>query len=110
MDLEAARQQLLDFLERHIHPSETVAQIMSHGVHTLPPETTVDEAAEEMLKYGFEGFPIVDDEGQIVGILTRREIDRAQAPAPGQYAGESLYDQGQHPRHARRIRWSACSR
>ena len=77
MDLEAARQELLSLLERHIHPIETVGQIMSHGVHTLPPETTVDQAAEEMLRYGFEGYPVVED-GRILGVLTRREIDRAQ--------------------------------
>ncbi len=69
---------LLEFLERHIHPSVTVAQLMSHGVHTLSPRTTVDEAAETMLRYGFEGFPVVDEADQILGILSRREIDRAK--------------------------------
>jgi len=77
MDLEAVRQELLDLLARHIQPSETVAQIMSHGVHTLPPDTTVDAAAEEMLRYGFEGFPVAED-NRIVGVLSRREIDRAR--------------------------------
>jgi tRNA nucleotidyltransferase (CCA-adding enzyme) len=76
--LATAREQLLDLLEQHIHPIETVGQIMSFGVHTLSPGTTVDEAAQEMVRYGFEGFPIVDEEGQILGILSRREIDRAQ--------------------------------
>ncbi|MGC9332570.1 MAG: CBS domain-containing protein, partial [Anaerolineae bacterium] len=61
-----------------IQPSATVAQIMSYGVHTMGPDTTVDDAAEEMLRYGFEGFPIVDEWGEILGILTRREIDRAR--------------------------------
>ncbi len=78
MDLQAARQELLDLLARHIHPVQTVSQIMSYGVHTLSPDTTVDDAAEEMVRYGFEGFPVVDDRGQILGVLTRREIDRAQ--------------------------------
>jgi tRNA nucleotidyltransferase (CCA-adding enzyme) len=78
MDLPAARQALLDLLERHIHPLETVGQIMSHGVHTLSPDATVDEAAEEMLRYGFEGFPVAGGDGAILGILSRREIDRAQ--------------------------------
>jgi tRNA nucleotidyltransferase (CCA-adding enzyme) len=77
-DLETTRRNLLDFLERHIFPIDTVAEIMSYGVHTLSSGTTVDIAAEEMLKYGFEGFPVVDDGGEIVGILTRREIDRAK--------------------------------
>jgi tRNA nucleotidyltransferase (CCA-adding enzyme) len=76
-DLDTIRQELIDFLARHIHPLETVAQIMSYGVHTLAPHTTVDKAAEEMLKYGFEGFPVVGGDGQILGILSRREIDRA---------------------------------
>ncbi len=71
-------QQLLDYLERHIYPTDTVAQIMSYGVHTLAPDITVDEAAEAMFRYGFEGFPIVDGDAQIVGILSRREIDRAK--------------------------------
>jgi tRNA nucleotidyltransferase (CCA-adding enzyme) len=30
------------------------------------------------VRYGFEGFPVVDAQGQILGVLTRREIDRAQ--------------------------------
>jgi tRNA nucleotidyltransferase (CCA-adding enzyme) len=76
--LEATRQALISFLERHIHPIETVSQIMSHGVHTLPASATVDEAAEEMLRYGFEGFPIIDADGKIQGVLSRREIDRAK--------------------------------
>lgn len=76
-DLGTARQLLLAFLERHIRPIETVGHIMSYGVHTLSPQTTVEEAAEEMLRYGFEGFPVVDDKGTIMGILSRREIDRA---------------------------------
>jgi len=74
--LDETRQCLLDLLQQHIHPSVTVAQIMSHGVHTLSPQTTAEDAAAIMVKYGFEGFPVVDG-GQIVGILSRREIDRA---------------------------------
>jgi len=54
----------------------TIGQIMSYGVHTLPPDTTVADAAEMMRRYGHEGFPVVKA-GQIVGILTRGQIDRA---------------------------------
>ena len=78
VSLATARGQLLDLLAQHIHPVATVSQIMSYGVHTLSPNTTVDEAAEEMVRYGFEGFPIADEKDQILGILSRREIDRAQ--------------------------------
>jgi len=49
---------------------------MSYGVHTLSPETTVAEAEEMMRRYGHEGFPVVEN-GQVVGTLIRREIDKA---------------------------------
>ncbi len=70
------RQQLLDLLQEYIKPTVTVGQIMSYGVHTLSPETSVAEAEEIMRRYGHEGFPVVED-GQVVGTLTRREIDKA---------------------------------
>jgi tRNA nucleotidyltransferase (CCA-adding enzyme) len=70
------RQQLLDLLQEHVKPTVTVGQIMSYGVHTLSPETTVAEAEEMMRRYGHEGFPVVEN-GQVVGTLTRREIDKA---------------------------------
>ncbi|HSJ58333.1 MAG TPA: CBS domain-containing protein, partial [Anaerolineae bacterium] len=76
--ITGVRDELLDLLDRHIHPSVTVSQLMSYGVQTLSPETTVDAATEEMLRYGFEGFPVVDAAGHILGVLTRREIDRAR--------------------------------
>jgi len=74
--LEEVKARLLDMLPHHVQPAVTVAQIMSHGVHTLPPTATVTIAAGMMQRYGHEGFPIVQD-GQVVGVLTRREIDRA---------------------------------
>lgn len=74
--LEKVQARLLSLLPDHVRPAVTVAQIMSHGVHTLPPTVTVNIAAGMMQRYGHEGFPIVQD-GQVVGVLTRREIDRA---------------------------------
>ena len=50
---------------------------MSYGApQTLSPDATIGEAAERTRRYGFEGFPVLED-GRIVGMLTRREIDRA---------------------------------
>jgi len=76
-DLEEVRESLLDLLSQTIQPAVTVGQIMSYGVHTLSPRTTVAEAAEMMRRYGHEGFPVVDKKGRLVGVLTRREIDKA---------------------------------
>jgi tRNA nucleotidyltransferase (CCA-adding enzyme) len=74
--LSSVHEEILELLERHVQPSLTVAEIMSHGVHTLLPSTRVDAAAQLMQRYGHEGFPVIDD-GKVVGVLSRREIDRA---------------------------------
>ncbi len=68
--------EIVELLQRHVKPSVIVAEIMSRGVHTLLPSTRVQAAAELMQRYGHEGFPVVDN-GRVVGVLSRREIDRA---------------------------------
>jgi len=72
------RQKLVDALGQYVKPPVSVQQIMSYGVHTLRPGMTLSEAEVYVRRYGHEGFPVVDAErGQLVGVLTRREIDRA---------------------------------
>jgi len=75
-DLAAVRERLLQLLAVHVKPTTIVREIMSFGAHTLSPQTTVAQAEEMMRRYGHEGFPVVD-RGELVGVLTRREIDRA---------------------------------
>jgi len=75
--LDEVVERLKQVLREHIRPRVTVREIMSHGaVRTLSPDTTVAEAAEQMRRYGYEGYPVVKG-GQVIGLLTRREVDRA---------------------------------
>jgi tRNA nucleotidyltransferase (CCA-adding enzyme) len=74
--LDDLHQQLMELIHQHVKPAISVRQIMSFGVHTLAPQTTISQADQMMRRYGHEGFPVVAD-GQLVGILTRREIDKA---------------------------------
>lgn len=41
---------------------------------TLPPETTVGHAREIMVDHNISGVPIVESDGTLVGILTRRDL------------------------------------
>ncbi len=78
ISLEDAVRQLRRLLQTHVRPSTTVAQMMSHGVRTLPPDTPIREVDAQMRRYGFEGFPVVDPlTGHVVGMITRRQVDRA---------------------------------
>jgi tRNA nucleotidyltransferase (CCA-adding enzyme) len=60
-----------------VRPAVTVAEIMSRGVQTLAPTDTIREAGERMRRYGYEGYPVLE-KGRVVGLVTRRAVDRAQ--------------------------------
>ncbi len=76
--LDSLKQTLLSALEEIVQPSITVGKIMSKKPLLLSPETSLDEAARLMQRYGYEGFPVLEN-GQVVGLLTRRAVDRALA-------------------------------
>ncbi|HEX9012136.1 MAG TPA: CBS domain-containing protein, partial [Anaerolineaceae bacterium] len=69
---------LKSLLPKMVKPSITVGQIMSPGPRLLAPETSAQEAALLMQRYGYEGYPVVRG-GKVVGLLTRRAVDRAVA-------------------------------
>jgi len=83
--LPSVLETLVYLLQSHVKPIVTVGQIMSYGTpQTLAPDQTIAEAAERAHRYGFEGFPVVEN-GRIVGMLTRREIDRAMRHGLGRH-------------------------
>ncbi|MSP14266.1 MAG: CBS domain-containing protein [Chloroflexi bacterium] len=76
-NLDQAKSRLISLLDNRIHPSIRVSQIMSVGqVRTLRSQNTVAEAQEAMQRYGHEGFPVID-QGRLVGLITRRDVDKA---------------------------------
>jgi tRNA nucleotidyltransferase (CCA-adding enzyme) len=74
--LSEASEKLLHVLREEVAPSITVGQIMSRRPRLLTPQTPAEEAVVHMQRYGYEGFPVVDGD-QVVGLLTRRAVDRA---------------------------------
>ncbi len=75
-ELNDVCRELVNLLPEYIHPAIKVSQIMSRGPMLLSPYTSVQDAAQRMKRYGYEGYPVVDD-GHVVGLLTRRAVDRA---------------------------------
>ena len=57
-------------------PSVIARDIMASPVKSLTPETTMVDAGEKMYRYGHSGYPVVRD-GKLVGIITRRDLDKA---------------------------------
>jgi CBS domain-containing protein len=69
---------LLDavFGEGELQPvgAETVAEIMTRSVVTITPEATVGEAARVMGRRNVKRLPVVDLEGELIGIVSRADV------------------------------------
>ncbi len=76
LTLENVRKDLISVLPQYVRPSITVVQLMSRRPHVILAQDSVLLAARQMARYGYEGFPVMDD-GRVVGLLTRRAVDRA---------------------------------
>ncbi len=64
-------------VKERIPAAVTAQDLMSAPVRTIRPETTIDEAQRVLLRYGHSGLVVVDAEAQLVGVISRRDIDIA---------------------------------
>ena len=94
LDVESLCAKLVQMLPEYVHASITVSQIMSRDPQLLAPDTPVKEASQRMRRYGYEGFPVVQN-GGVIGLLTRRAVDRAMAHKLNLSAA-SLMEAGEH--------------
>ncbi len=77
VDSQAILKQLLDGVKAQIPHPLTARDLMSSPVRTILPETTIAEAQRILLRYGHSGLSVVDTQGQLVGIISRRDLDVA---------------------------------
>ncbi|HTF33286.1 MAG TPA: CBS domain-containing protein [Myxococcota bacterium] len=68
----------------------SVAELMNPDVVCLPPEATVREAEQTLVKRGVSGAPVVDAGGRPIGVISQRDLvrhlsERATAGASGRF-------------------------
>jgi H+/Cl- antiporter ClcA len=85
------------FREYAVDPLVTlfVAQLMSREIETVPAKTTVAEAEEYYFGPGqtHRAYPVVDDAGVYVGLITRAEINNWHTQSPDKRLGQCLTEQ-----------------
>ena len=57
--------------------AETVAEVMTENVVTIAPEATLGEAARIMSRRSVKRLPVIDDEGDLIGIISRADVVNA---------------------------------
>lgn len=55
----------------------TTADVMTRNPITVGPRATLADAQALFEEYGFNGMPVVDDEGRLAGFVTKMDILRA---------------------------------
>ena len=55
-----------------------IQEVMSTDVLVADPEMSVTDAARVILRSGIQKLPVVDDEGQLIGILSNTDVVRSQ--------------------------------
>ncbi len=74
---EAACSRLEAAMARYLQPEPRLGEVMTRGVETLDESTPAEEALALMQRRGFGGMPVVDGSGRVVGVVRRRDLERA---------------------------------
>ncbi|MDY6897154.1 MAG: CBS domain-containing protein [Cyanobacteriota bacterium] len=69
--------QVVEELKNSIPHPPTARDLMSSPVRTIPSDTTIENAHRILLRYGHSGLSVVDTSRNLVGIISRRDLDIA---------------------------------
>ena len=62
-----------------------VAELMSKAVVTVTPQTTIEELTKLMGSHAFNAFPVVNDVGALLGLVTRLDVFRLYLTPYGRF-------------------------
>ncbi len=78
---------LLKAMAARVHSSEArVRQWMTVEPVTASADTDVEEASRVMLEHGFRHLPVLDDQGQVIGVVSLRRVVGATQAADARTA------------------------
>ena len=73
---------ILRAVTQGLSPQATRTQeVMSSTVYTCRPDDAVEQALSVMEERQIRRLPVVDDDGRVIGIVVRRDLEAAQQPA-----------------------------
>ncbi|MBL7180371.1 MAG: CBS and ACT domain-containing protein [Pseudomonadota bacterium] len=67
----------------YLRSNVKIKHVMTKAPITVPPDYTVEETAELLLKHKISGVPVVDSSGELVGIITQSDLFRLMVSLTG---------------------------
>jgi acetoin utilization protein AcuB len=69
-----------------------VAEIMQGNLQTVRPEATIAEAITTLVDAHVMGLPVIDRDGQLIGVLSTSDVLQALAESAGAEEREEVFD------------------
>jgi nitrogen PTS system EIIA component len=66
----------------------SVGDIMIHNVITVTPDDTLRNVANIMFEYNFDGVPVIDEAGNLIGDVSGKELIRSALPDYGKLVSD----------------------
>ncbi len=76
-DFKKIEDKLLGSLKKNIKKPMLAKDIMSYPVRLMKEDASISQVDKILRKYGHSGIPIVNNAGGLVGIITRKDVDKA---------------------------------
>jgi len=77
LSLDELEKKLIMILEKKVRVGIAAKDIMSSPVKTVNTSTSIEETKKILLRYGHNGIPVIE-EGELKGIITMQEVNRAK--------------------------------
>ncbi|MBE9033513.1 CBS domain-containing protein, partial [filamentous cyanobacterium LEGE 11480] len=77
VDADQTLGKLIEALAGQVPVAATARELMSSPVRTVLPQTTIAQAQRILLRYGHSGLSVADGLGELVGVISRRDLDIA---------------------------------
>ncbi len=71
---------LPDLQDLRIQPSLAVRDVMTHRIHSVPPDATLRGTLDLMLRRRLQAVPVVGTKGEVMGIVTEADLMRTLLP------------------------------
>ena len=96
LSVASATTAVLAALAEHATPVKQARDLMTTPVRSVHHATTVAEAHGQLLLHGHNGMPVLADDGAVMGVISRRDIDRALRHGLGDSKVSGFMSRGAH--------------